>query len=434
MIRFLKILFNLQRGEQDKSLTLENVKSNISFKGSNLWILMCAIIIACVGLNVNSGAVIIGAMLISPLMGPIVGAGFALGMYDFSLLRKSLSNLLIATVAALAVATLYFLLSPFKQAQSELLSRTAPNIYDVLIAFCGGLVGVIAITRVEKGNPIPGVAIATALMPPLCTAGYGLATGNMSYFFGALFLYSINCVFICISTFFIVKYLQYPAVTFINEKIQKRVRYGITTLIVLMLLPSAYFAYTLYQEQKFKQQAEVFIQKEFVDKGNTLVYKYTSYKPPKIEVAFLKKNYTADEIKALNEALKGYGLGNTKLIVRQNSSEDLQALRNDILNEVNVTNNTLDDKDKKIASLEQQLSENHFDNSQLLSEADALIPSINLLSVSRQSLAQKDTVITQVVLLYGTDKELDNNEAARLKIWAQRRLSIDSVRLVALQQ
>lgn len=158
---------NLHNGEQQREKVLEDIKTNISFKGSNLWILACAIVIASIGLNVNSTAVIIGAMLISPLMGPIVGTGFALAIYDFELLKKSVRNLLIATIVSLLVAAIYFFVSPFKEVQSELLARTSPTIYDVLIAFFGGLVGVIALTRVEKGNPIPGVAIATALMPPL---------------------------------------------------------------------------------------------------------------------------------------------------------------------------------------------------------------------------------------------------------------------------
>lgn len=184
---------NLSKGEERKEKVLENIKSNISFRGSNLWILACAIVIASVGLNVNSTAVIIGAMLISPLMGPIVGAGLALAIYDFNLLKKSGKNLLIATIVSLAVATIYFYFSPFKETNSELLARTSPNIYDVLIAFFGGLAGVIAITRVEKGNPIPGVAIATALMPPLCTAGFGLAIGNFSFFL-VLFIYTQSIV------------------------------------------------------------------------------------------------------------------------------------------------------------------------------------------------------------------------------------------------
>jgi len=200
MINNILNFINLHNGEERKDKVLENVIANISFRGSNLWILACAIIIASIGLNVNSTAVIIGAMLISPLMGPIVGAGFALGTYNFSLLKKSFKNLLIATFVSLAVSAIYFYVSPFKDVQSELLARTAPNIYDVLIAFFGRLVGVIAITRVEKGNP----------MPPLCTAGFGLATFNFSYFFGAFYLYTINCFFICIATFFVVKFLQYP--------------------------------------------------------------------------------------------------------------------------------------------------------------------------------------------------------------------------------
>ena len=194
MLNKIITFFDLSNGEEIKEKVLEQVKSNISFRGSNLWILACAIVIASVGLNVNSTAVIIGAMLISPLMGPIVGSGFALGTFDFDLLKKALKNLLIATIASLFVSTVYFYVSPFKDVQSELLARTSPNIYDILIAFFGGLVGVIAVTRVEKGNPIPGVAIATALMPPLCTAGYGLAMGNWPFFFGALYLFFINSI------------------------------------------------------------------------------------------------------------------------------------------------------------------------------------------------------------------------------------------------
>ena len=185
---------------------------------------------ASIGLNVNSTAVIIGAMLISPLMGPIIGAGFGLGVYDFDLLKRSLKNLLIATLVGLLVSTIYFYVSPFKEAQPELFSQTSPNIYDILIAFFGGLVSAIAITRVEKGNPIPGVAIATALMPPLCTAGYGLALGSYIFFFGAMYLYSINCIFICISTFFIVKYLKYPTKKQLDDRSQKQVKYIILGL------------------------------------------------------------------------------------------------------------------------------------------------------------------------------------------------------------
>ena len=305
---------DLQKGEENKKSVIENITGAVSFRGSNIWILACAIIIASVGLNVNSTAVIIGAMLISPLMGPIVGAGFGLGMYDFELLKKSMKNLLIATVVSLSTSAIYFYISPFKEAQSELLARTSPNIYDILIAFFGGLVGVIAVTRVEKGNPIPGVAIATALMPPLCTAGYGLALGNYAYFFGALYLYTINCVFICIATFVIVKFLNYPVTKQLDLQQQKRVKYGITLLISLLIVPSIYFAYQLYIQKSYTSRTEIFIQKEFLDKDYPIIYKKIKYNttPRRIELAFLAKKFNDDEIIDLNKKLSNYDLPNIK--------------------------------------------------------------------------------------------------------------------------
>ncbi len=321
---------NLQNGEEKKEKVLETIKSNISFRGSNLWILACAIVIASVGLNVNSTAVIIGAMLISPLMGPIVGAGFALAIYDFNLLKRSGKNLLIATIVSLIVASCYFFISPFKETQSELLARTSPNFYDVIIAFFGGLVGVIALTRVEKGNPIPGVAIATALMPPLCTAGYGLATGNFPYFFGAIYLYTINCFFICVSTYLIVKYLRYQPIKLFNSKFEKQITYGITILMLVMILPSLYLAYNLFQEKKYIQSVDKFITNEFVNNGYTLIYKQTKFnaKPKKIELAFLTKKFTDNELKILNQNLIYYDIKNTELSIRQ----DTKDIKSEILN------------------------------------------------------------------------------------------------------
>lgn len=428
-------LFNLHKGEEDREKTLDNVKNSISFKGANLWILACAVMVASVGLNVNSTAVVIGAMLISPLMGPIVGAGFALGVYDFHLLRKSLNNLLVATVVGLVVATAYFFLSPFKEVQSELLARTSPNIYDVLIAFFGGLVGVIAITRVEKGNPIPGVAIATALMPPLCTAGYGLATQNWSFFFGALFLYSINCVFIGIATYIIVKYLRYPARKQVDVKHQKQVKYGITFIVTVVLIPSAFFAYSLYKKQKFSQLSNTFIEKMFIEKGNTLVYKKVNYSRPSstIELAFLKGNFTEAEQAKLNDTLKTFGLLHTKLVIRQNSSESLLSLKNDILNEVNKKDNELSTKDQQIAVLNQQVVDNTFDNEKILSEVHVLFPDINAVSVARQNFALLDTSKSTTVFIYNTGKKLSNNDENKLKNWMLKKLNVNTLEVLSTQ-
>ena len=421
---FWSALFNLRSGEDDKTNVLKNIKGNISFKGPNLWILACAIVIASVGLNVNSNAVIIGAMLISPLMGPIVGAGFALGMFDFPLLKKSLLNLLIATIVGLVVAALYFILTPFKDAQSEILARTAPNIYDVLIAFFGGLVGVIAVTRVEKGNPIPGVAIATALMPPLCTAGYGVATGNWAYFAGALFLYTINCTFICIATYLIVKVLRYPAVA-IETKKQKNIHLLISVLIVMIIAPSIYFAYVFYKEQEFQKSVSTFIATEFEDKGNTVIYKKSNYtrNPKTVELAFLMKKFDEKEVKALNDKLSGYQLYNTKLIIRQDSSfwaENKQKIERE--------NERVTNEQSIIEKLQRELSIYQLNIANLYNETKVLFPEIRSIAVARMSILDTSARTKMLpVAIYKSSSRLDTQNERKLTGWLKSRLAVDSI-------
>ncbi|MDI1355224.1 MAG: DUF389 domain-containing protein [bacterium] len=419
---------NLQSGEELKEKVLENVKSNISFKGSNLWILVCAIVIASVGLNVNSTAVIIGAMLISPLMGPIVGAGFALAIYDFELLKKSGFNLLIATFASLLVASIYFYISPFKVAQSELLARTSPNIYDVLIAFFGGLVGVIALTRVEKGNPIPGVAIATALMPPLCTAGYGLATGSSSYFFGAIYLYLINCFFICISTFFIAKYLKYDPIKTLNKKFEKQIHYGISLLILVMVVPSFYLAYNLLQKQKYNQKVEQFIADEFTNKSYTLIYKRTKFNtiPKTIELAFLTKKFSESETKLLNKRLLEFGINNTVLEIIENNKE----LKGEILNEINGQNKTLNEKDILIDNLQQELNDYKITDIETLKEIAILFPELKNVSFGKHQFSTKtDSIKVKTVILYQTDNKI-KVDIEKIKSWLSQKLHTKEIVLV----
>jgi TIGR00341 family protein len=419
---------NLHNGEEKKEKVLENIKSNTSFRGSNLWILACAIVIASVGLNVNSTAVIIGAMLISPLMGPIVGAGFALAIYDFELLKKSGKNLLIATIVSLTVATIYFFVSPFKETQSELLARTSPNIYDVLIAFFGGLVGVIALTRVEKGNPIPGVAIATALMPPLCTAGYGLAIGNFAYFFGAFYLYAINCFFICISTFLIIKYLKYEPVKNLNQKVEKQIRYGISTLILLMIVPSFYLAYNLLQEKKYNQKVEQFITDEFVNKGYTLIFKATKYNltPRKIELAFLTKKFSEEELTLLDQKLTLYELNNTKLEIRQ----DTKDIRSEILNELGNQNKVLTEKDILINNLQNELKEYKTDDRETLKEIAILFPELKNVSFGKHRInLNTDSAKVMTVVLYQTSART-KTDTEKISKWLSQKLQTEKVVLV----
>ncbi len=218
--RFLHYI-DLESDLDDFNTIHKIIENDIVFKGTNMWILVFAIIIASVGLNMNSTAVIIGAMLISPLMGPINGMGYSIATYNFELFRRSVKNFIFAVVASLAASTTYFAISPISTAHSELLARTSPTIYDVLIALFGGLAGIVAISSRKKGNVIPGVAIATALMPPLCTAGYGLATAQFQYFFGAIYLFTINTVFIAISSVAISQILKFPITTLVDEARKK---------------------------------------------------------------------------------------------------------------------------------------------------------------------------------------------------------------------
>ncbi len=423
---------NLQNGEEKRDKVLDNVKSSISFRGSNLWILACAIVIASVGLNVNSTAVIIGAMLISPLMGPIVGAGFALAIYDFNLLKKSGKNLLIATIVSLVIAAVYFFISPFKEAQSELLARTSPTIYDVLIAVFGGLVGVIALTRVEKGNPIPGVAIATALMPPLCTAGYGLAIGNFTYFFGAFYLYSINCFFICISTFLIIKYLNYKPVTTLKTKQEKLIRYGITSLILIMIIPSFYLAYNLLQKNNYSKKVEQYISKEFTNNGYTMIYKKTIFStiPKKIELAFLTKKFTPEEIKLLNQKLLEYDITNTELEIKQ----DTKDLKGEILNELTNQDKILTEKDILINNLQKELEEYKIDNTETLKEIAILFPELKNVTMGKQIINQNtDSSKLITVILYQSDSSDNKTDTEKIIRWLNQKLQETEIKLVKQQ-
>jgi uncharacterized hydrophobic protein (TIGR00271 family) len=430
MKKTISDFLNLHTGAEDPKLVVENVTQNVSFRGANLWILACAILIASVGLNVNSTAVIIGAMLISPLMGPIVGAGFALATYNFDLLKKSIKNLFIATIVSLTVSVLYFYLSPFKEVQSELLARTAPNIYDVLIAFFGGIVGAVSITRVEKGNPIPGVAIATALMPPLCTAGFGIATGNFSYFLGAFYLYTINCFFICIATFLIIKFLKYRPVQWADKTLEKRIRYGISILIIVMIVPSCYLAYNLLNEKRYTQNVENYINTEFINNGYTIIYKKINYNsnPKSIELAFLSKKLDSLEIKQLNNNLKDFGINNTNLVIKQNTSD----LKSEILNEINLQKNSVSEKDLQINLLKGELNLYKTENPELVKEIKILFPEIKEISLGKlQTFYKPDSTGVETAIIYQSENQVDEE---KLKLWLANKLKTDKIILMNTQK
>ena len=259
---FFSEYFDLQQNKDDENVIADSIRSGVEFKGATLWILIFAIFIASLGLNVNSTAVIIGAMLISPLMGPIVGMGLAVGIGDFALMKRSLKNYGVATLFSVITATIYFTFTPLDQVQSELLARTSPNIYDVFIALFGGLAGIVALCTKNKGNVIPGVAIATALMPPLCTAGFGLATGNWLFFIGAFYLYFINSVFISVATFLGVRMFHFSRKKFDDKQREIKVRRYLVILIVITMCPACYMTYDIVRTTFYTTSANNYINEE----------------------------------------------------------------------------------------------------------------------------------------------------------------------------
>ena len=256
--------------ENEDEIVLQ-IKQGVTFTGPNLWVLVFAIFIASLGLNVNSTAVIIGAMLISPLMGPIIGMGLAVGINDLELLKRAARNFGVATVISVITATFYFLITPLGEAQSELLARTSPTIYDVLIATFGGAAGILAICTKGKGNVLPGVAIATALMPPLCTAGYGLATGNILFFLGAFYLFFTNTVFISLATYVGVRLMNFRKKEFLSPTAEKKARHIITALVIITILPAAAMTYNIVRKSIQQNNISTFIHKELQQNGTQII-------------------------------------------------------------------------------------------------------------------------------------------------------------------
>ena len=332
--------FNLLQDRAPSAAIDLSFRSGVELLGTTPWVLMIAIFIASIGLNVNSTAVIIGAMLISPLMGPIMGLGYGLGIYDFGLVKKSMLNIGITALISLATSSLYFVLSPLSEAQSELLARTSPTIWDVLIAFFGGLAGAIGSTRKEKTNLIPGVAIATALMPPLCTAGYGIAQGSLTFFLGALYLFTINSVFIAISTMIVTRYLKLKVLPNIESSTEKRMRRLVVGAAVLTTLPSVILAYDLVQQEIFNKKARHFLRQEFDFAETHVAATKIVARKKRIEISLLGKPVNKEILDLIKTKLPAAGLGQSELVIHQGFEQDapqkidLNAIKENILSEV----------------------------------------------------------------------------------------------------
>ena len=335
----LQDVFNLAHDQAHPDKIDSVIRANTRVSGTNMWVLIFAIAVASIGLNVNSTAVVIGAMLISPLMGPIVGMGYGLAVGDTTLIRQAARNIIIFVVISLITATLYFLLTPLKEAQSELLARTQPTLWDVLIAFFGGSAGIVAQTRKEGGNAIPGVAIATALMPPLCTAGYGLAHGNWQYFFGAFYLFAINCVFIAFSTLLFSKLLKLPRRGLVKESKRRLHSIIITAVVLAVMIPSGYMASGLVRQEIFNTRANAAIATAQQQEGFFVLRKMLNHRENKVGLvvngtgnaekisALLVKSLEASGVKAPKVNVVYAGGNDAKieeLLASQNNSVQLQ--------------------------------------------------------------------------------------------------------------
>ena len=416
------------------------VKRGVSFRGTNILVLIFAIFIASLGLNTNSTAVIIGAMLISPLMGPIIGIGFGLGVHNFRLVHSSARNLAIAAGISVAASTAFFMISPVGEGHSELLARTSPTIYDVLIAFFGGGAGIVGIASRNKGNVLPGVAIATALMPPLCTAGFGLATLQMQYLFGALYLFIINSIFIALATFIGVKAMKYTPIAVADVAWDRRVRRIIYTIVALTILPSIYLTYNMISMNRFKLAADRFVAQEFRFPATHVLSKNVSKTDGvrTIDVTLIGRILPADSLKmAMASRLRYYGLDDVKLNIVQGESPVLSApSHNATASDIyRIAQEALAERQHLVDSLEARLAttaRNDTISLQLAREVRALFPQIESIAVCRSVFGSPDTFTGDTVnlALIRLDSDIDATGRQRLRDFLAARLKEPDVVII----
>ena len=439
---WLRKLLDFREDKAGDVATIESLKGDVEFRGTKLWILICAILVASIGLNVNSTAVIIGAMLISPLMGPIIGFGLGFGIADLDLVRKSLRNLALTTLFSITTATIYFLLTPLDQPGSELLGRTEPSIYDVLIAFFGGAAGLIAGSSKSKGQVLPGVAIATALMPPLCTAGFGIATGNWAFFFGAIYLYIINSVFIAFATFVMVRIMRFPMKTVASGDIRKRSYRWITVIAVCTLIPSIYLSVRLVRDSYQEERAKQFVADHFVSSDHQVIrqslVRGEDGKAPYIDVVLIGKPLSAQTIDSIAALLPSYGLSSLELQVHQGfdneAPTDYEQLGGVLLRDLyERSERTASEQRAEIDSLRRTLLRYDYYKSlthDVSDEARAVFTDISQVRLmpSMEFIQGQDSVLH--ILVTTPSHRISPAERNKLEEWLQKRTKADALQLI----
>lgn len=436
----LSKLFSLSEDKASDADIDQALRSGIEMRGTNLWVLIFAIFVASIGLNVNSTAVIIGAMLISPLMGPIMGVGYGVGIYDFQLVRASLRNLFVAVIISLITSIVYFLISPLTQAQSELLARTTPTIWDVLIALFGGLAGIVGATRKEKSNVVPGVAIATALMPPLCTAGYGLANGNWAYFGGAFYLFTINSVFIALSSALIVRAFHVQEKQFIDEKTNARVKRTAFLVATLTVVPSIYLAYALVQDELFKSNAASFVNRYLASDRTYVTQLNIDPKLKVIEITVIGEYLTSARLARISEGLPAANLAAAQLKVHQQADRekiDVTTLRTGLLSDLYTqSQQALEKKDERIQVLQQKLEaqlELQQQAKRIPEELSALFPEVIEMWLSEGNHWQRGIGTGSertTVLNLRVQRMLTKSEQQKIEQWFAARIQAKKIKLL----
>ncbi|CAM3652440.1 DUF389 domain-containing protein [Flavobacterium gelidilacus] len=419
--------FKLNREKESFKNVIESIYNGVDFQGTNLWVLVFAIFIASLGLNINSPAVVIGAMLISPLMGPIMGLGLGMAINDLTLLKKAGYNYLFAAAVGLVTSTLYFAISPINDAHTEILARTSPTIYDVLIAFVGGLAGILATSSKLKGNVIPGVAIATALMPPLCTAGYGLATLRWEYFLGAFYLFLINTVFIALATLITARLLKFPFKVHPDEKEKARVNRIVWIIVIITLIPSIYFGYDIVQKNKFEKKANEFINNEANLPDNYLLKKTINADGKEIVLTYGGLLIKDSAVNVLKAKLNKYYLQDCILKIQQGFSYLNESNNND---QEKLLTNAISEKAILIENLSNQLDSINKQKTlttQIYKELKAQYPSIENFVLQPSTLVndslQKNIWISNLKSI----EKINSKERNQIKEWLKVRLNTDEI-------
>ena len=432
----LKDTVNLA-GYIDTETAEKSIRGNIYFRGPNVWILAVATIIASVGLNVNSIPVVIGAMLISPLMGPIFGLGLGLGVNDMNLMKSSGKNLLVMVSISLAASFLYFLITPLSLSNpTELLARTNPTIYDVLIALFGGFAGILEQCRKEKGTVFSGVAIATALMPPLCTAGFGLAGGNFNYFIGALYLFVINCLFIMLATYVSVKYLRFRQTEHEDQATGRKAKRISTILILLFIVPSIWSAVMLIRQNNFEDNATAFVERsKAYDKSIIYDYKIDHTDGSRIELFFTGEPLSQKTREKVIKTAAEFGLKEESIIINDHTTtEDI--------NDIELVKGIYDKMDTEIGKRDEEIRRlreelrvargNDIPYVQITREIVNSYPAVKEVKIAQGASVTCDSLIMSpsMTVIVKCDSLMDASELEKLSGWLKIRLNTEEITLI----